>query len=400
MRVGIVGNGLAGVMAAKTLREASPEAEIEVFAQEGHHYYPRPNLIEYLAGKLPYNRLFAFPESWYEERRIDVHLKTPAAAISADRLEIATAAGEKKAFDRLLLCEGASAARLPIRGADKKGVFTLRTLDDAQAILDYLPAHGDVAVIGGGLLGLEMARALAHRGAKVRVVEFFDRLLPRQLDTQAAGLLKDWVEKMGLAVRLSTSTEEVRGEGELSGLLFKGGDSIGASMAILAAGVQPNIRLAQEAGLTTDRGVVVDDLLQTSRPNIFAAGDNTSHRGRLYGIIPASFDQARLAAANLLGQNKPYGGTVMSNTLKVAGLYVTSVGTVNPEGPGFEEIRKEDRDRGIYKKVVLQAGALVGAIWMGTKQGADEIAKAVAKKADVTRSKNALLEDDFDLGLL
>jgi nitrite reductase (NADH) large subunit len=400
MRIGIVGNGLAGVIAAKTLRDLGSDAEISVFAREPYHYYPRPNLIEYLAGTLPLERVFAFPEAWYEERRIAVRLKTPVLRISGDRPEVETGAGKPDRFDALLLSDGASPAIPPSRGADKKGVFTLRTLDDARSILAHLPSRPEVVILGGGLLGLEIGRALQQRGARVEVVEFIDRLLPRQLDRRGADHLKSWIERSGLRVRLAAATEEILGDGDVSGLLFKGGERISASMAILAAGVRPNIELAQAAGLAVDGGVVVNDLLQTTHPRIFAAGDNTCHRGRVYGIIPASFDQARLAAANLLGRKQVYEGTVLSHTLKVAGVYVTSVGVIAPDGPGIEEVIKEDRERGIYKKILLRDGALIGAIWMGTKRGAAEISRAAAKRLAVGRWKSSLLEDDFDFGLL
>ena len=171
-------------------------------------------------------------------------------------------------------------------------------------------------------------------------------------------------------------------------------------MAVIAAGVRSHLELAKEAGLETDKGIVVDDYLSTSHPKIFAAGDNLEHRGRLYGIIPASFQQARIAAHNILGQKMKYEGTVPSNTLKVMGVSLTSVGLVNPEKGTCEEYRRENREEGIYKKIVLQNGILVGAIWMGTKQGVNEISQMVTQKMDVSKWKDALLQDDFDFSLL
>ena len=267
-------------------------------------------------------------------------------------------------------------------------------------MIDYLQAHGQVVIIGGGLLGLEIARAIRSRGAEVEVVEFFDRLLPRQLDAQGAALLKSQIEATGIRVRLGVTTEEILGQGEVSGIRLRGGEVVAANMAIIAAGVRPNLSLPQEAGLATDKGLVVDDRLRTSHPQVFAAGDSIQHRGKVYGLIPASFEQARAAAYNMLGQEKKYEGTIPSNTLKVVGLYVTSLGLANPEGQGFEEMRKFNKEEGIYKKVVLQDGALVGAIWMGTKKGVNEIARAVTAKAKVSQWINTLLEESFDFSLL
>ncbi|TRZ92563.1 NAD(P)/FAD-dependent oxidoreductase, partial [bacterium] len=337
----IVGNGLAGTMAAKSLRELDPSIEIEVFAEERYPYYPRPNLIEFIAGNLSYEKLFAFPEHWEERQNIVIRTDEPVVRIDVGAGKVETRDGRTSAFDRLLLANGSSAFVPPIEGVEKKGVFVLRTLDDALAILEYLKDHPRVAVLGGGLLGLEIARALKARGASVTVNEFFDRLLPRQLDVRGAGILKAQIEKLGIEVRLGVATEEITGDGEAAGLKFKDGGEAAADMVIAAAGVKPNLSVAKEAGIAVDRGVVVNDLLETSRPGIFAAGDVAQHRDRVYGIIPASFDQARVAAFNMLSPEKTYGGTVTSNQLKVAGVLVTSVGLVNPEGEGFEVLVRE-----------------------------------------------------------
>ncbi len=396
MKVIVIGNGLAGTMAAKTLRELDGQVEIEIFAEEKYPYYPRPNLIEFIAGNIPLEKIFAFSEDWHVRQRIDIHLGNPVRRILAASREVELSGGRKASYEKLLVATGASSFIPPIKGADKRGVFALRSLADALAVLDYLPKHPRAIVIGGGLLGLETARALHQRGAEVEVVEFFDRLLPRQLDVPAAGLLKTQIEHRGIKVRLGVVSEEVLGEGEVRGLRLKGGSEIAADMIIISAGVRPNLDLAREAGLATGKGLIVDDYLRTSHPDIFAAGDGIEHRGTVYGIIPASFEQARVAAFNLLGQDKRYEGTVWSNTLKVAGLAVTSVGVAVPEGDPYREIKKISPEEGIYKKIVLRDDTLVGAIWMGTKKGATEISKAVLSRLKIGSQPEVLLEDKFD----
>ena len=400
MRVVIVGNGLAGVMAAKTLRELDSGVDIEIFAEESHPYYPRPNLIEFMAGNLSREKIFAFPGDWNVRQKIGLHFSMPARKIFPESGRIAFEGGTEKNYDALLLADGSSSFIPSIKGAGKRGVFSLKTLDDALAILEFLQAHDRVAVLGGGLLGLEVARALRTRGAAVEVVEFFDRLLPRQLDAEGAAILRRQIEQTGIKVRLGTTTEEITGEKEAQGLRFKNGDLTSCNMVVVAAGVRPNTALAKEAGLGTDRGVLVDDYLRTSRAGIFAAGDNAQHRSRVYGIIPAAFDQARAAAHNILGREKPYEGTIPSNTLKVAGLFVTSAGNVNPEAGKAEELRMARVEAGIYKKIVLQDGRLAGAIWMGTKKGAVEIGRAVGRNVPAEQWKNALLEENFDFAVL
>jgi NAD(P)H-nitrite reductase large subunit len=400
LRVIIVGNGLAGIISAKTLRELDKKVEIEIFAEEKYHYYPRPNLIEFLAGTIPFERMFAFPQEWYKEQNINIHLGKPVTRISPDSQEIEVQGGKKEKYESLLLANGSFSFIPPFKGTDKKGVFALRTLDDALGLLEYLKNHQRVAVIGGGLLGLEIARAMKSRGARVDVVEFFGRLLPRQLDIQGASMLKAQIENMGINVHLGLATEEILGQNDVRGLRFKGEREIEMDMAIVAAGVRSNIRLAKEAGLETDRGLVTDDYLQSSNAKIFGAGDVIQHRGRVYGIIPSSFNQARIVASNILGKKEKYEGTVPSNTLKVAGLDLTSVGLVNPEEGTSEEFRKEKKEEGIYKKIVIQKGVVIGAIWMGTKKGVNEISRIISQKINIEKHKISLLEDDFDYSVL
>ncbi len=400
MRVLIIGNGVAGTMAAKTLRELDSQVAIDILSEEKYHYYPRPNLIEFLAGLRPLEKIFAFPEEWSERQRIGISLATPARRLDPEKKVVELANGKKEKYDSLLLCPGASASLPPIKGANLKGVFTLRTIDDALQIIERLRTHNKAVVIGGGLLGLETARGLKQRGAEVTVVEFFDRLLPRQLDAAGASLLQKQIEGFGIRVLTNRVTEEILGPDEVSGVRLKSDETLEAGLVIIAAGIKPNISLASEAGLKVNKGVVVDDYLRTSQADIYAAGDVIEHRGRLYGIIPAAFDQARAAAANILRQPKPYEGTVPSNSLKVMGISLTSAGLIQGEGEGFQEIGQVDEARGIYKKIVLEKNKLVGAIWMGTKKGVNEIVRAVASRANVEPWKNDLLSEDFDFSVL
>jgi nitrite reductase (NADH) large subunit len=400
MHVIVVGNGLAGTISSKTIRELDSEAKIDVYAAEVYPYYPRPNLIEFLAGHISQENLFAFSKDWYEKQNLELHLGTPVKRIDPDSRQVELESGKRVKYNVLLLANGAYSFIPPIEGKEKRGIFTLRTLDDALALIDWTKDHTELVIIGGGLLGLEIARAMRLRDAEIQIVEFFDRLLPRQLDNEGAAVLKAQIENMGISVRLGVTTKEILGQDEVRGLRFKDGDEIEAAAAVVAAGVRADIELAEEAGLATDKGIVVDDYLQTSHPDIFAAGDNVQHRGKLYGIIPASFNQARTAAFNIAGQKKKYEGTIPSNTLKVVDLDVTSIGVVNPEKGTCEEFRKVIEEKGIYKKVVIQDGKIVGAIWMGTKEKVNDVNRLILQKIDVEKWKSSLLEDDFDFSIL
>ncbi len=399
MRIIVVGNGLAGTIFSKTIHDIDPDVDIQIYSDENYRYYPRPNLIEFLAGNLPYEHLFAFPEEWYSSQNIHLSLGESIKKISPSSSEVELSGGRREKYDVLLLANGAHSFFPPFNGIDKKGVFTLRTLDDVLNILDYVKARRKVVVVGGGLLGLEIARALTVRGLEVDVVEFFPRLLPRQLDSQGAKILKLQIEKMGIRVFLGKATEEILGEGEVKGLRFKGEDTLQAEAAVLAAGVRPNIQLAADAGLVVDRGIVVNEYLQTSHNGIFAAGDGVQFIGQVPGIISAAFEQSRTAASNVLGIKQSYQGTIPANTLKVVGIDVTSIGHVNPEEV-VEEYRFEDKDAGVYKKIVVQQGEIIGAIWMGTKKGIKEINQMISQKMNIEKWKTSLLKEDFDFSVL
>jgi len=400
MRVIIVGNGLGGIIAAKTLWELDQNVEIDVFAEEKYHYYPRPNLIEFLAGNLPRERIFAYSEDWYSQHQINIHLEKPVKKISPELQEVEIEGEKKEKYDVLLLANGSFPFIPPFQGTEKRGVFTLRTLEDALNILEYTKSHRRVAVVGGGLLGLEIARAMSSRGTDIKVVEFFDRLLPRQLDEGGSSVLVSQIQKMGIDIHLGLATEEILGQDEVSGIRFKGGKEMEADVAIIAAGIRSEVGIGKEAGLETGKGIIVDDYLQTSHPKIFAVGDVVQHRDKVYGIIPATFAQARLVVSNILGDRKKYEGTIPWNTLKVAGLYLTSVGLINSEDESQEEIREERREEGIYKKVILQDGIIIGALWVGTKEGVDHISRAISEKKNIEKWKDSILKDDFDFSLL
>ncbi|MDD8020954.1 MAG: FAD-dependent oxidoreductase [Acidobacteriota bacterium] len=403
MRTIILGHGLAGTMAGKTLRELGSPAEIIIIGEEKYPYYPRPNLIDFIAGDLPLNRMFAFPPDWAEKQKIQVNYGRRITGLDKEKMAVEIDGQEWIKGDNLVLATGAAPLLPGIPGVEKKGVFSLRTIDDAQSLLEFLTAgpEPEVVVLGGGLLGLEIARAILKRGLKtVTVVEYFNRLLPRQLDETGARLLRVQLEKMGLKFLLGKEAAEIEGEGKVSQIKFKDGSQLPAGAIIVAAGVKPRIELALKAGLSCNRGLLVDDYLQTSQAGIYAAGDVAEHRGRIYGLIPAAFDQARTVAYNLAGQEKKYEGTVPANTLKVAGVFLTTAGLILPEGEGFEILSRLDEEQGVYKKLVFKDNQLVGAIWLGVKKGGQEISRLVQARKDPGQYKSNLLADNFDFSRL
>ncbi|MGQ9801799.1 MAG: NAD(P)/FAD-dependent oxidoreductase [Candidatus Saccharicenans sp.] len=397
MRVVILGNGLAGTISGKTIRELDSAAEVIIFGEEKYPYYPRPNLIDFLAGLIPQEKVFAFAEGWAERQRLQIQLGVKATAIDPSGPAVEFEDGRNLSADYLVLATGACPATPPLAGLDKDGIFTIRTLDDVLELLEAIRSGPDVVILGGGLLGLELARALKLRGVdQLSVVEVFSRLLPRQLDETGAGLLQASLEKPGIKFFIGQEAAEILGEGRVSGVRLKDGKTISAGVVIIAAGVRPRLDLARTAGLPCGRGVVVDDYLRTGQERIYAAGDVAEHRGRVYGLIPAAFDQARTLAYNLCGQSKKYEGTIPASTLKVVGIYLTSIGLVSPEEKGYESLTDLRPELGIYKKLVLKDESVVGAIWLGTKKGAQEISRLIQSGKKIGEFKNQILEDSFD----
>jgi len=397
MHVVIVGSGVTGVTAARTIRERDPKARVSVYTDENHLYYPRPRLYEILSGEAKPQEIYMFSEEWYEKRGIEVHLNKKVLGIETAKKELLLENRSRVKYDKLLLANGAHPLIPPMKGVEKTGVFTLRSMKDALTIKEYAKKTRKAIIIGGGLLGLEFAASLRKLGQQVEVVEVFPRLLPRQLDEDGAAILKDQIETRGMNIVLGVKTEEILGEKRVSGILLNNGKELSGNLLLISAGVRSNTDLAVEAGIKVDKGVVIDEYLQTSVDDVYAAGDVAEFKGRVYGIIPAAMEQAEIAAVNMLGKERQvYKGTIPSNTLKIVGIDLTSMGLVNPEGPQYEEIRKIDKEKGVYKKIVLEQGKIVGAIILGDIKGVTSIKKLMDQEIDVTRYKDFLLEDGFD----
>jgi nitrite reductase (NADH) large subunit len=398
VRVVIVGNGVAGVTAARAIRESCPEAEIEIYTAEEWHYYPRPQLIELLAGRIGPEQAFLYDERWYRERGIKVHLASPVEELDPKRGELGLKGGKRVSYDRLLLATGARAALPAVPGITQEGVFTLRTLADALRLRERAKAAKRMVVLGGGFLGLEAASALASStGVRPLVLERQSWPLSRQLDRQGGELLMRLLREKGVEVvteaRSAAILEGARGVELADGRLIAG------DFVLATAGIEPECGLARAAGLAVNKGIIVDERLQTSVPGIYAAGDAAEFAGKVYGIIPAALEQAKVAALNIVGQEASYRGTVPSNTLKVSGLDLFSAGEVNPQAQdgGYKELRLVDEAHGTYKKLVFKEGRLVGAILLGTRKNAAQLARLIASGQDLSGYEEALLAGEFDL---
>src|SRR6202040_3747745 len=268
------------------------------------------------------------------------------------------------AFSRLVLATGSAPLRLNVPGADLAGVHTFRDSRDVDLLLTLAAQKKRVVVVGGGLLGLEAAYGLAKAGAPVPLIHLMDRLMERQLDAPAAGLLKTLVERKGIKVLLNANTARLHGATRVDGVELTDGRRIEADAVIFAAGIRPNVALAKDAGIAVGRGVMVDDHLQTAAPEIFALGECAEHGGVCYGLVEPAYEQARVLAGHLAERTVSYGGSVVATNLKVSGVSVFSAGDFMG-AEGSEAIVLSDAKGGAYKKLVISGGHLTGAVLVG-----------------------------------
>lgn len=373
-RLVVVGNGMAGIRTVEELLKLMPGMyDITVFGAEPHPNYNRILLSPVLAGEQRFDEIVLNPLAWYAENGIRLHVGKEVTRIDRIRRKVIAADGTEAAYDRLLLATGSLPIVLPVPGKDLKGVIGYRDMHDTQTMIDTATRKRHAVVIGGGLLGLEAANGLKQRGMQVTVVHLADWLLERQLDPVAGQLLQRSLSERGLDFRLGTSTTELVGnaDGEVVAVRFSDGSEVPADLVVMAAGIRPNIALAQAAGIHCTRGIVVNDTLQTFDPRVYAVGECASHRGIAYGLVAPLFEQAKICANHLAGFGIGiYRGSVASTKLKVTGIDLFSAGDFMG-GEGSEEIVLSDPAGGVYKKLVLKDDRLVGACLYGdTNDGA------------------------------
>ena len=361
----IVGNGMA---AARLVDELSKAAlgryAIAVIGEEPRLAYNRVLLSSVLAGETASHDIELRPASWWRDRGVTLKYGCVATEIDVGRRELKIENEESIAFSRLVLATGSTPLRLNVPGAELAGVHTFRDSRDVDLLLTLAAQKKRVVVIGGGLLGLEAAYGLAKAGAPVTLVHLMDRLMERQLDAPAAELLKSLVELKGIKIMLNANTARFHGETCVESVELTDGRRIDADAVIFAAGIRPSTALAKEAGIQVNRGIVVDDVMQTDAPDIFALGECAEHRGICYGLVEPAYEQARVLARHLAGRPAAYSGSVVATNLKVSGVSVFSAGDFMG-ADGSEAIVLNDIRHGTYKKLVISGGRLTGAVLVG-----------------------------------
>lgn len=382
IHVVIVGGGIAGVSAAESVRNSSPGAGITLIAKESALPYYRLNLTRYLAGEIEADALPIHDASWYRERNIELLSGAEVAALLIEEQKVELRDGSQVAYDRLILTAGAHPFIPPFPGTQREGVATLRTTEDAERILELARAGTSCVCIGGGILGIETAGGLARRGAHVTLLEGHGWLMPRQLNAKAGEMLKKHIETLGIRLRTLARTKELLGDERIAGVLLEDDTTFPADLVVITTGIRPNSHLARRAGLEVNKGVVVDNHLRSSRPQVFAAGDVAEHRGFLYGTWGASQYQGSIAGLNAAGVDAEFGGIPRSNTLKVLGVDLWSIGHFEPEDGSYQVIEGEDDGR--YRRFVFRDGLLVGSILFGDTLITGPLKKAIEGKTNLS----------------
>jgi len=387
----IVGNGMAAARLVDELAKAAlGRYAIAVVGDEPRLAYNRVLLSAVLAGDTASHDIELKPAEWWRDRGVTLKYGCAVTEIDVGRRELKIANDESIAFSKLILATGSTPLRLNVPGAELKGVNTFRDSRDVDLLVALAAARKRVVVIGGGLLGLEAAYGLAKAGAPVTLIHLMDRLMERQLDAQAAALLKSLVEAKGIEILLDANTTRILGENRVEGVKLADGRSIEADTVIFAAGIRPNIALARDAGIAVNRGIAVDDRLQTGAPDIFALGECAEHRGICYGLVEPAYEQARVLAQHLAGRTAAYHGSVVATNLKVSGVSVFSAGDVLGDETS-ENIVLSDVRRGAYKKLVLHEGRLTGAVLVGDVGNALWYLELIRSRQTVARIRKDMM---------
>ncbi|AOZ09571.1 NAD(P)/FAD-dependent oxidoreductase [Cupriavidus malaysiensis] len=391
-RLVVVGNGMAGMRTVEELLRLAPDLyDITVFGAEPHGNYNRILLSPLLAGEKTVDDIMLNTPEWYAQHGIELLAGDPVVAIDRPRRLVRAESGRAVRYDRLLLATGSKPFILPVPGHQLEGVIAFRDIHDVEQMLAAARRHRHAVVIGGGLLGLEAANGLLRQGMEVTVVHATDSLMERQLDKPASALLKQALERRGLRFLLDARTSGILGEERVTGVCFQDGSQIPADLVVMTAGVRPNTALAQSAGLRCERAILVDDTLQTYDPRIYAVGECVQHRNATFGLVAPIWDQARVCAAHLAGAgHRRYIQQATATKLKVTGVDLYSAGDFLG-GEASEDLVLRDPRRGVYKRLVLEDGCLVGAVLYGDVQDGPWYFDLIQRRASVGAMRQRLL---------
>ncbi|MHB1287507.1 MAG: FAD-dependent oxidoreductase [Leptospirales bacterium] len=396
----VVGNGMAADKVLELIAEQgnrfTEKWTVTVFGEEPRFSYNRIHLVDVLTGKKKDEEIQLKTSDWYKKHRIDLKTGVRVIRIDSSAKSLTDSEGNSTSYDKLLIAVGARAFLPPVSGIEKGRVYVIRTLADVESVRGIAKNGLRVVVVGGGLLGLEAAKGFLDLGMDVTVLHLTGRVMDQQLDDMGASLLRKEIEKLGIKIRLETVLTEICGSETVDSVRLKSGETLPADLVVIAAGIVPDLTLAKNSGIRTNKGIVVDDALQTSEKDIFSIGDVVEHRGKCYGLLNPLMEQARVVLSNMMGdEDHPlvqYIGTQCMTKLKVSGISVTSAGKCDGDERN-EQVVILDTHRGIYKKFVFQEDRLQGVILVGDSKAGTAALNLIESGLSAAALRNSLLEE-------
>ncbi len=401
MKYVIVGNSAAGIGTVEGIRQIDPDGEIMLISEEFYHTYSRPLISYFLAGKVREDKMYYRPAEFYEQMKVDLKLGVKAESVIPKEKAVVLSTGEKVNYEKLMLATGGKPIIPEMPGLGQEGVFSFLKWDDVKRIDAYLTENSKVVIIGAGLIGLKAAEGIAGKKAEVKVVELANRVLSAILDEEAAGMVQETLEAQGINFYLNNTVTEIRGNGKVSGVRLKDGTELECDAVIVAIGVFPNKELADAAGLKVNRGIIIDDSMRTSDPDIYAAGDASEGFDILYQtkrvlpILPNAYKQGFIAGQNMAGGTQRYKGGFAMNAIGFFGLPMTTAGIIKPDGPEFTEMLVSDPAGKYFRKIVLRDNKIVGFIALNGVDRAGILTGLMAQEINVAPFQGELLRKDF-----
>ncbi len=400
MQYVIIGASAAGISCAESIRSSDKRSKIVVITEEEFPLYSRCLLSYYLAGSIKDDGLYFKDKDFFSKNEVETLLGVRADKIDPKGKAVMLSNNKKVAFDKLLIATGSRSKMLGIPGIQKKGVFALRTVKDANGIMEMLGKSPNVVVLGGGLIGLRAAYALRSRGIDVKVVVKSGQVLSQILDEVSAGMIQEKIESSGIGIMKGLDAKEISGDGNVTGVLLENGNKLDCGLVVVGKGVEPNMDLAKSAGIDTAQGIIVNDHLETSCRDIYAAGDVAQTRdvaskeSTINAIWPCAVEQGKIAGRNMAGDTVRYGGSLGMNSVEFFGMPVISMGITKPPKGAYEELVARD-DKGTYKKVVLKDNIVRGYICVGQIDQSGVYNFLIRNEVDVGRIRSGLLHKGF-----
>jgi len=387
----LIGSGMVGVKLLEQLLLEAPDVyDIRVFNKEPIGGYNRIMLSPVLAGEKSIPDIITHDFNWFEQRGIHLHSSTTITSIDREKQEVVTDLGATYQYDKLVVATGSNPFILPVEGADLPGVVSFRDIRDVNLMLEASKEKKKAVVIGGGLLGLEAANGLMKLGMDVTVVHLTDILMNVQMDEVSGRLLKETLEEEGMKFKMPSLTEKILGETQVTGIQFNDGSVLDADLVVMAVGIRPNTGLGHKMGLDVNRGILVNDQLETSAANIYSLGECVEHNGELYGLVAPLYEQAQVLAKVLAGKEAAYHGSFVSTKLKVTGISLFSAGDFH-DSESTESIVYKDLSNRIYRKIVLKNNCIQGAVFFGDVSGANWIFDHLVEQNNVSAYRDTLV---------